>query len=175
MASTSIATAAAAASDFSGAFPEFEPPSPLIFPVFELSLEDDDVAVVGAEAVVTFLTNAVEGFEGFESRDLLLPSDLTLAALDDGVVDSLLLSKLPERLWCCCCLAEFCSRPNLPTVNVVDAALIFFANGAEDDSGGDDFEGGEAATFRLNLGCFVESDLDLLSADCSSSLSTRKS
>jgi len=125
------------------------------------------------------LTSAVEdvrGFEGFESRDLLLPSDLTLAAaLDEGVVDSLLLSKLPERLWCCCCLAGCCSRPNLPTVNVVGAALIFFANGAEDDSGGDDFEGGDAATFRLNLGCFVESDLDLLSADCSSSLSTRKS
>ena len=48
--------------------------------------------------------------------------------------------------------------------------LIFFANGAEDDSGGEDFEEedevaseelGLSRSFRLNLGCFVESDLDL--------------
>ena len=47
--------------------------------------------------------------------------------------------------------------------------LIFFANGAEDDSGGEDLEEEEVASeelglsrsFRLNLGCFVESDLDL--------------
>ena len=48
--------------------------------------------------------------------------------------------------------------------------LIFFANGAEDDSGGEDLEEedevaseelGLSRSFRLNLGCFVESDLDL--------------
>lgn len=117
------------------------------------------------------------------SKDLLLPSDLTLAAEGVAVAESLRLSKLPERLWCCCLAVGVCSRLTLPTVNVVDAALISFANGAEDDSGGEDLEEEEVASdevglsrsFRLNLGCFVESDLDLLSADCSSSLSTRKS
>ena len=86
MASTSIATAATAASDFPGAFPEFEPPSPLIFPVFEFF---EDVVDVGVVPLLTSAVEDVRGFEGFESRDLLLPSDLTLAAaLDEGVVDS---------------------------------------------------------------------------------------
>ena len=95
----------------------------------------------------------------------------------------MLLSKLPDRLWCCC-LAD-CSRVNFPTVKIVDAALgrlkesirvnqfiirseprifhlIFLANVDDDDDvdddGGADFEDGddeegESRNFRLNLGC----------------------
>ena len=74
MASTSIF----GVSDFSGAFPD----PLLLFPVFELSLDDDDVAVVDAVTVL------VEDVKGLASRDLLLPSDLTLAALDGAVVES---------------------------------------------------------------------------------------
>lgn len=77
MASTSIF----GVSDFSGAFPD----PLLLFPVFELSLDDDDVAVV---AVVDAVTVLVEDVKGLASRDLLLPSDLTLAALDGAVVES---------------------------------------------------------------------------------------
>ena len=75
MASTSIF----GVSDFSGAFPD----PLLLFPVFELSL--DDVAVV---VVVDAVTVLVEDVKGLASRDLLLPSDLTLAALDGAVVES---------------------------------------------------------------------------------------
>ena len=75
MASTSIF----GVSDFSGAFPD----PLLLFPVFELSLDDDDVAVV-----VDAVTVLVEDVKGLASRDLLLPSDLTLAAVDGAVVES---------------------------------------------------------------------------------------
>ena len=76
MASTSIA----AASDFSGAFPELGPPSPLLFPVFELPLSPDAAAVAPGTDVVTVVALIA-------SRDLLLPSDLTLAAPPaEGVV-----------------------------------------------------------------------------------------
>ena len=78
MASTSIF----GVSDFSGAFPD----PLLLFPVFELSLDDDDVAVVAVVDAVTVLVEDVKGL--LASRDLLLPSDLTLAALDGAVVES---------------------------------------------------------------------------------------
>ena len=78
MASTSIA---AAASDFSGAFPELGPPSPLLFPVFELPLSPDAAVVVAPGTDVVTVVALIA------SRDLLLPSDLTLAAPPaEGVV-----------------------------------------------------------------------------------------
>ena len=77
MASTSIF----GVSDFSGAFPD----PLLLFPVFELSLDDDeDVAVV---VVVDAVTVLVEDVKGLASRDLLLPSDLTLAVVESCKVD----------------------------------------------------------------------------------------
>ena len=86
MASTSIA-AAAASSDFSsGAFPEFwlslSPSPPLPFPAFRLS--PGGAVVAGSDD----FTTEVDDVSGLASKDLLLPSDLTLAAEGVAVAES---------------------------------------------------------------------------------------
>ena len=85
MASTSIA-AAAASSDFSsGAFPEFwlspSPSPPLPFPAFRLS--PGGAVVAGSDDFTTEVD-----VSGLASKDLLLPSDLTLAAEGVAVPES---------------------------------------------------------------------------------------